>query len=174
MNFGKNKPKLCLELPSSVQRLRLASRFGRSETFRAVGNLRCHFLTLSPVRAATRVARARNVPKLCLEPRVFGATTPVRVAVRKVGNLPSRWKPACAERNCVATSLPCRPSARLRALRGMLRARSLAFSLARASRARLNFRAPEFLYCNNASGWVKSEASFRRVIFISFGAGLPL
>ena len=45
-NFGhfwgefrkKKTPKLCLEPPSSEQRPRLASRCGRSETFRTVGN----------------------------------------------------------------------------------------------------------------------------------------
>ena len=37
-NFGKTHPKLCLEPPSSEQRPRLAFRFGRSETFRTVGN----------------------------------------------------------------------------------------------------------------------------------------
>ena len=61
--------------------------------------------------------RRRKKTKALSGTTVFGATTPVSVAVRKVGNLPNRWKPVSGERDCVAASLPCLPSARVCALR---------------------------------------------------------
>ena len=88
--------------------------------------------------------RRRKKTKALSGTTVFGATTPVSVTVRKVGNLPNRWKPVSGERDCVAASLPCLPSARVCALRVRgTHARSLASAL------RL-VRAPGFLYCRNA------------------------
>ena len=44
--------------------------------------------------------RRRKKTKALSGTTVFGATTPVSVAVRKVGNLPNRWKPVSGERDC--------------------------------------------------------------------------
>ena len=81
--------------------------------------------------------RRRKKTKALSGTTVFGATTPVSVAVRKVGNLPNRWKPVSGERDCVAASLPCLRSARVRALRlrGTFQARSLAPALRLVSRS---------------------------------------
>ena len=81
--FRKKKtPKLCLEPPSSEQRPRLASRLGRSETFRTVGNRSPASGTALPLPYP--VSRPRGYAR-CAFPR--GRAYPLRPALRQ----PSAW-----------------------------------------------------------------------------------
>ena len=81
--FRKKKtPKLCLEPPSSEQRPRLASQFGRSETFRTVGNRSPASGTALPLPYP--VSRPRGYAR-CAFPR--GRAYPLRPALRQ----PSAW-----------------------------------------------------------------------------------